>query len=130
MKKLQTFVLLAVTALFAVPFGAEAASLSGTWSGSGYVNPKDGKRETVRCRVTYTRESEKVYGVKAVCATTSVKINQTGEVLMVNQRRYVGDFYNPDYDVSGRIRLTLSGSSQTVTFSGRQGHGSMTLRKR
>lgn len=130
MPKLQTFVLLAVTAFLAVPPGAEAAALSGTWSGSGYVNPKDGKRERVRCRVTYTRESQKVFRVKAVCATTSVKINQTGEVLMVNERRYVGDFYNAEYDVSGRIGITLRGGSQTVTFSGSQGHGSMTLRKR
>ena len=57
------------------------------------------------------------------------KFYQTGEVLMVNPDRYVGDFYNPEFDVSGRVHVTVRGSSQTVTFSGRQGHGSMTLRR-
>lgn len=130
MKKLQAIVLLALSVLVAFPIGAQAASLSGTWSGSGYVNPKDGPRESVRCRITYSQESATVYGVKAVCATTSTKIIQTGEVLMVNPSRYVGDFYNSQYDVSRRVRVSLRGVRQTVTFSSKKGHGSMTLRKR
>lgn len=113
----------------ALPDAAYAASLSGSWSGSGYVNPKNGKRERVRCRVTYSRQSSKVFGVRAACATSSTKILQTGEVLMVNPNRYVGDFYNSQFDVSGRVRISIRGSSQTVTFSSASGHGSMTLRR-
>jgi len=109
---------------------AKAASLSGTWRGSGFVNPKSGNREKVRCRITYKRQSNKVFRVSAVCASTSGKIRQTGEVLMVTTKRYVGDFYNSDFDISGRVRVVLRGSRQTVSFSSKTGNGRITLRKR
>ncbi len=107
-----------------------AASLQGSWSGKGYVSPKEGARESVTCRISYSQESGNVFGVKATCASPSANIRQTGEVLMVNPNLFVGDFYNPDFDMSGRVRVTLSGSSQTVTFSGDHGSGSIILTKR
>jgi len=128
MTKIQAVVIV-IAALLAFPISAQAGSLSGTWSGSGYVEPTNGKRESVRCRVTFSRQSSKVYGVRAVCASPSTKIIQTGELLMVNPNRYVGDFYNAEFDIAGRVRVRLSGSSQKVTFSSKNGHGSMTLRK-
>lgn len=109
---------------------AGAASLEGTWSGSGVANPKDGKREKVRCRITYRRQTEKVYSVAAACATTSVKFRQTGKLLKVSPTRYIGDFYNPEYDVSGRVRVIVRGSAQTVTFNSARGNGRVTLSKR
>ncbi|MES0385660.1 MAG: hypothetical protein ABUJ98_13895 [Hyphomicrobium sp.] len=109
---------------------AGAASLEGTWSGSGMANPKDGKPEKLRCRISYSRHSEKVYSVAAACATTSVKFRQTGKLLKVSPTRYVGDFYNPEYDVSGRVRVIVRGSAQTVTFKSARGNGSATLSKR
>jgi hypothetical protein len=48
---------------------------------------------------------------------------------MVTANRYVGDFYNSEYDISGRIRVSVSGSSQTVTFSSARGKGSLSLRR-
>lgn len=104
-----------------------AGELAGTWNGSGYVSPAYGKRENVRCRITYNRHTPKVFSVSAVCASPSAKVHQTGEVLMVNPNLYVGDFYNPQFDVSGRVRVRLSGSRQTVTFSGARGSGSISL---
>jgi len=109
---------------------SHAASLSGTWSGSGYVQPSNGQRESVRCKITYSRQSDKVFGVSAVCASPSAQIRQTGEVLMVNENRYVGDFYNSSYDISGRVNVSISGSSQTVSFKSASGHGSLSLSKR
>lgn len=109
---------------------ASAGPLDGSWSGSGYVKPTNGKRERVRCRIRYSRQSSKVYGVSAVCATPSANIRQSGEVLMVNPNRYVGDFYNSAYDVSGRVSVTVRGSRQSVSFSGAAGSGSMTLSRR
>lgn len=106
-----------------------ASSLDGVWSGSGEVNPKDGDRETVRCRVQYKQESEKVFGVTATCATRSRKIQQTGKVLKATASTYVGDFYNQSYDVSGRVRVVLNGATQTVTFRSARGTGSVSLRK-
>ena len=113
-----------------LPIASHAASIEGTWSGSGFVKPKDSKRQKVRCRITYSRESKKVFGVRASCATTSNKILQTGKVLKVSSKRYIGDFYNKEFDVSGRVRVSVSGSRQTVSFSSLRGHGRVTLRKR
>ena len=117
-------------AILAAPVPAAAVELSGTWSGSGYVKPISGQRESVRCRVTFDRESSKVFGVQATCASSSNSIRQTGEVLMIRPNYYVGDFYNRQYDMSGRIRVRVRGSTQTVTFSGENGRGQLTLRKR
>lgn len=108
---------------------ANAEPLSGTWSGSGYVQPKDGQREKVRCRVSYSPQGAQVVSVNATCASASVTIHQTGSLSMVSPTRYVGDFHNPEFDVSGRVRVTISGSSQTVTFSGARGGGSLSLRR-
>jgi hypothetical protein len=130
MRALRLSIFWILVALVVVPPSASAASLEGTWSGRGTVNPKDGPREAVRCRVTYRKESPKVFGVSATCATTSVKIRQTGKLLKVNERRYVGDFYNPDYDVSGRVRVILRGSSHTLSFTSARGRGSLTMRRR
>ena len=109
---------------------ASAASIEGSWRGSGYISPASGKREKVRCRVTYKRLTKKVFRVVAVCASTAGKIRQTGEVLRVNSTRYVGDFYNSEYDVSGRVRVIVRGSRQTVSFSSKTGKGRIKLRKR
>lgn len=113
-----------------LPAAAMAADLEGRWSGSGQVVPKSGAKERVQCQVRYTRQSSKVFSVAATCATASVKIVQTGEVLEVGGGRYVGDFYNPEYDVSGRVRVVVSGARQSVTFSSAQGRGSMSLSRR
>jgi hypothetical protein len=113
--------------IFTAPQQAVAQSLEGTWSGAGVAKPTSGQSERVRCRITYSREGQKVFDVAANCATTSVKFHQTGKLLMVSPTRFVGDFYNPEYDVSGRVRVKLSGSTQSVTFSGPKGTGSITL---
>ncbi len=116
-------------ALFLSHGAVGAVSLEGTWSGAGMVNPNKGQREQVRCRITYKRESAKVFSVAAKCATSSVKMRQTGKLLEVSPSRYVGEFYNSDYDVSGRVRVIVKGSAQTVTFQSPRGSGSVTLRK-
>jgi hypothetical protein len=104
-----------------------ASGLEGSWSGGGYVVPKSGARESVRCRVSYSRQSTTVFSVSATCSGAKTTVVQTGEVLEVSGGRYVGDFYNPQYDISGRVRVQMSGNHQDVTFSGAQGHGGLSL---
>lgn len=131
---MRSFTSVAVCTLAVVvigfPMTGHAASLDGSWSGTGFVKPSDSKRQKVRCRITYTRETSKVFRVRAACATTSNKFIQTGRVLKVSSKRYIGDFYNQKFDVSGRVRVSVSGSRQTVSFSSLKGHGRVTLRKR
>lgn len=107
-----------------------AEPLQGTWTGTGYVKPSKGERESVRCKVSYNPEGSSVVAVSATCASSSITLHQTGELSMVGPGRYVGDFYNAEYDVSGRIQVSVSGSSQTVTLSGPRGGGSLSLSKR
>ena len=109
---------------------ATAASLSGSWSGSGFVKPSSGQRERVRCRVRYSRLSKKVFSVSARCASSSATISQSGTLLMIRPNLYVGDFYNAQFDISGRIRVKISGRSQSVTLSSSSATGRLRLRKR
>lgn len=109
---------------------AAASSLDGSWSGYGAITPRNGARERVRCRVTYLRVSAKVYSVSATCASASNTIRQTGELLMVRPNLFVGDFYNRQYDISGRLRVVVSGSRQKVSLSSRDGSGWLRLRRR
>jgi hypothetical protein len=123
---------LAAVALYSGLFASAALSdtLQGNWSGSGYVKPTDGQRESVSCRVSYTPQGSTTVAVTATCASASTTIHQTGQLTMVSSTRYVGDFYNSEYDISGRIRVSVSGGSQTVTFSGSRGSGSLNLSRR
>lgn len=104
-----------------------ASGLEGNWSGNGYVLPKDGARESVRCRVHFAKQSATVYAVTAQCEGSATTVNQTGEVIEVSGGRYTGDFYNAQYDISGRIRIQLNGNRQSVTFSGARGQGGLSL---
>lgn len=106
------------------------ARMGGSWSGSGYIKPSNGERTNVRCRVRYSRQTPKIYSVRATCASKGQSLRQTGEVLMVRPNRFVGDFYSQQFDVGGRISITLRGSRQTVTFSGDGVSGRLTLRRR
>ena len=120
---------LAVTglALTAGPAAAQQASLEGSWSGGGYAEVGNGQREKVRCRVRYSREAADVFGFSAVCASASVKLTQTGTVSRAGANRFVGEVYNAEFDISGRIRVVVSGSSQSVTISTGRGSGSLSL---
>ena len=116
--------------LLPVSLAAAAASLDGSWSGDGAITPRNGEQERIRCHVSSSRLSAKVYSVSATCASASTTIRQTGTVLMVRPDLFVGDFYNQQYDMSGRIRVVVSGSTQNVTLSSRDGSGWLRLRRR
>ena len=125
--------MLSATAVLLAMGGGTAAladPLQGSWSGSGYVKPTDGKRESVRCRVQYSPQGSKVVAVSATCASASATIRQSGQLSMVSPNKYVGDFHNSDYDISGRIRVSINGGSQTVSFTSSKASGSMSLSKR
>jgi hypothetical protein len=107
--------------------GAEAQSLEGTWSGSGYAQALSGTAERIRCRVSYARAGGGTYGFSAVCASPSYKVNQSGTVSPAGPNRFVGDFYNAEYDIGGRVRVVVSGSKQTVTLSSDRGSGQLNL---
>lgn len=116
-----------VISVLSIGAATAASGLDGAWSGGGYVVPKSGARESVRCRVRYSKQSAKVFSVSATCDGANTHVVQTGEVLEVGSGRYTGDFYNPQFDISGRVRVQLSGNKQSVSFSGAQGQGALSL---
>lgn len=107
----------------------EITPLAGEWYGEGTVTQTKGATEKVRCRVKYKKESAKVYGVTAKCASTTNVMNQTGELLEVKPGVYVGEFNIQKFDVSGRVRVVIEEDTQVVTFKSSRGGGELLLTK-
>lgn len=122
---------LAVMLLFAgVPALAKTSSLAGSWGGGGWVSFASGTKEKARCRARYTRAGADSYELHATCATASGSASQTATVHEVSPNRFRGSFHNPEYNVSGSIRVVVRGNSQSVTLSGDSGSASLTLSRR
>lgn len=132
MKKL-TLALLSVTALsFSVgslPVYAQGADLTGSWSGGGTVTFAGGNRERARCRVRYSSQAGGMYSLTGVCATDTGRVEQTATLRKTGANTYAGNFLNPEFGVSGVIRVTVSGNSQTATINSDGGSAQLTLRK-
>ena len=56
--------------------------------------------------------------MNAVCASSSTRVAQTASLEQVGANRYSGEFINTEYGVTGRINLTLSGSSLSANLNG------------
>ena len=112
-----------------LPQPVKADPIVGTWRGNGIMKPSSGDREKVRCKMRFSKMSEKVFSFNATCAATSGNISQYGEVNKVKGNRYIGTFYNNKNNVSGNIRVVVNGRSQSISVSSSKGKGRMSLRK-
>lgn len=106
--------------LGAVATTATAADLAGAWKGGGTVRFSSGATEQARCRATFSPSGKSSYDVSATCATQSGTVSQTAHV-RGSGNSYRGNFYNPEYDTSGRITIAVSGRSQTVRLTSTKG---------
>lgn len=134
-RTVRKFAVLPVAALaLSVGIGSSEAepgkSLSGSWSGSGWVSFSNGAKEKARCRASYRPAGGGSYKVRATCATSSGKASQTATVYKLTSNRYRGSFFNPDYNVRGTIRVVVSGRSQKVSLAGDGASAHLSLRKR
>jgi hypothetical protein len=107
--------------------GARAVSLAGSWSGGGWVSFATGTRERARCRARYSPRSASSYALSATCATASGSVTQDASLRRVGANSYAGSFYNSQYDISGRIQVTVRGDGQSVTISSGSGSASLSL---
>lgn len=127
----------AVLALAALPVVAvvgpseaePAASLSGSWSGGGWVSFASGSKEKARCRAHYSGGGNS-YNVTATCATSSGSASQTATVYKTGGNSYKGSFVNSQYNVRGSIRVTVHGKSQSVSLSGDGASAQLNLSRR
>ena len=109
---------------------AGTTSISGQWVGKRPAVSESGTKEPVRCRVKYGRVAGQTFSLTARCATGSARIEQSGELERIGRNRYVGSVHNKQFNVSARISVTVSGTSQTVAISSAHGRATMRLKRR
>lgn len=115
---------------FTLPTEAPAqqlASLEGSWSGNGQVHFPSGASESARCRATFRKQGGNSFSMNAICATQSARVAQTAQLERVSANRFEGDFYNPEYNVSGSITVSLRGSGLSASLSGGGGSAQFNL---
>ena len=109
---------------------AVAGELVGSWSGSGTVTLANGAREKARCRASYISAGGRTYAMTATCATAAAKVSQTAIVSQNTKNRFGGTFYNPEFGVTGRIRIIVNGKRQTVYLTGSAGRATFNMQRR
>lgn len=97
-----------------------AADLSGSWKGGGTVTFNGGNKEQARCRATFSPSGKSAYDVSATCATQSGTVSQTAFIRGTGSN-FRGTFYNPEFDTSGKISISVSGGSQVVRLTSNKG---------
>ena len=99
-------------AAFAVP--AAADPLRGSWRGSGTVTFSDGSQQRATCRANFKPGGgQGAYDATASCSSQSGTVTQEAFV-RGRGGSYRGTFYNPQFDMTGRIQLSLSGGGTMV----------------
>ena len=109
---------------------AQTRSIEGSWRGGGYFKPSSGTKEKILCRVNYSKITDKIFSFSGTCANPSGSVRQTGEVLRATINRYVGDFQNSEFGISGRIRIIVRGNRQSVKLTSSQDSGRLSLSRR
>ncbi len=120
---------LGVTLLAAAFLAPQARSegIGGSWSGGGTVLYADGHRERARCRAHFSQSGPHV-SLSAVCATPSGSVDQSATLRQTGPNSYSGSFFNPQFNVSGSIHISVHGNSQYVALRSGCGSASLTLR--
>lgn len=108
------------------PGRADSPGLAGSWKGGGTWTYTSGATERARCRATFSPSGKAAYDVSATCATQSGTVSQTGFV-RGSGGTFRGTFYNPEFDTSGKIVISVSGGSQVVRLSSSKGSGVIRL---
>lgn len=120
---------LAATLAVSMATAADARSegIAGSWSGGGIVRYASGQAERARCHAHYSGGGNFV-SVSATCATPSGSVSQSANLRRVGANTYAGSFFNPEYNTSGSIHVTVRGNSQSVSLRSSSGSASLSLR--
>jgi hypothetical protein len=110
----------------ATPSSAQSAIITGVWNGSGVVTTSSGNTERVRCRAVFNQRGDAAF-MNAVCATPSLRVIQSAELVRVSANRFTGSYLNQEYGVSGSIQITVSGNSLSASLSGGGGSGQLSM---
>jgi hypothetical protein len=88
-----------------------------------------GKKETARCRASFFKAGGSSYEMNATCASPSTRVAQSATVVKTGANSYAGHWRNAQYNVSGSIRITVTGRSLSASLSSEAGSGSLQLRR-
>ena len=98
-----------------------ADPLRGAWRGSGTVTFSDGSQQRATCRANFKPGGGTgAYDAVASCSSQSGTVTQEAFV-RGRGGSYRGTFYNPEFDTSGRIQLSLSGGSMVARLQSNRG---------
>jgi len=109
------------------PGNCQAVNLEGAWTGGGPVTFASGQREQAHCHARYHQRSNEGYVVTTVCATASVRAEQTATLRKIAENKYRGSFYNSEYGVSGTVYVVVRGNRQSVRLTSSAGWASFTF---
>jgi hypothetical protein len=111
-----------VGALVSTP--ALAATIEGSWRGSGIVTYPNGA-DRVQCQVRYTPGGAQRYLVSSQCETNSGHYDLSGIVARVGGNHYSG--WVGRGRQTGRVDLVQHGDRLAVTVTSRRGRATLTL---
>ena len=109
------------------PAVSQDTRLEGSWSGAGQIVFPSGETERARCRASFSRSGGDSFGMNAVCATASARVQQNAQITRVSGNRYRGEFRNNEYGLSGSIRIVVNGDSLDASLSGGGGSAEFSL---
>ncbi len=110
---------LAASAAPTVSSASSFNALNGAWSGSGSVRLTDGSTQRIRCRGYYTaRSGGSGLGMAINCSNSaSFKIHMRAN-LSNSGGRITGSWEEREFNQTGNVSGTSSGSGFSLTFSG------------
>lgn len=126
-QRLGSATLAVLLATNAAPVTAQQASIEGAWSGGGVVTLATGDKERARCRASFSRAGTNRFHMSAVCATASVRVSQSAVLQRTSANQLAGSFFNPEYNVSGQIRITVQGGKLSAHLRGESGSANISL---
>ncbi|HLC07929.1 MAG TPA: hypothetical protein VJK06_01440 [Methyloceanibacter sp.] len=112
-----------------VTCASAAASLEGSWSGSGVITHGGGS-DQVHCRVRYTKAGGSAYTYTSTCATDTGRYELLGRIKSSGGNRYTGTVSSPNYKGTGNVLLFQKGNHLSITVTSGKGSARMTLSRR
>lgn len=99
---------------------------AGRWVGGGTITTKDGKSESLKCRVTYFTEGASGVRQTIRCASSSYKFEVRSSVTS-SGGKLAGDWTEETRSVSGVLSGSMSGSNIRLRVSGENFSAGMTV---
>jgi len=96
---------LLMTMLAAAPAYAQQSfdSVAGSWSGGGWMKPKDGPRERVRCKVDYiVKNASQSVKMNVRCASDAYKMDLSANIDQ-NGSALSGNWFESQYRQGGKV---------------------------